>query len=93
MSSFTGPLGNRAAVHADEILKLNYIDTLTAYVRVSSSNENLEGYKIDYLIRLDKFDKTLYENKLRMADLGTFLICARTSNAYGHLIRKNPTFI
>jgi hypothetical protein len=43
VSSFTGPLGNWAADHADEIYKLDAIDALTAYVRVSFSNEDLEG--------------------------------------------------
>jgi len=35
VSSFTGTLGNWAADHADEIFKLDSIDALTAYVRVS----------------------------------------------------------
>jgi hypothetical protein len=43
VSSFTGSLGNWAAVHADEIYKLESIDALTAYIRVSFSNEDLEG--------------------------------------------------
>ena len=41
--SFTGHSGNWAADHTDEILKLDIIDALTAYVRVSFSNEDLEG--------------------------------------------------
>ena len=43
VSSFTGSLGNWAADHADEIFKLDSIDALTTYVRVSFSNEDLEG--------------------------------------------------
>jgi hypothetical protein len=34
VSSFTGPLGNWAADHANEIFRLYSIDALTAYVRV-----------------------------------------------------------
>ena len=37
VSSFTGTLGNWAADHSDEIFKLDSIDALTAYVRVSFS--------------------------------------------------------
>ena len=46
VSSFTGPFGNWAADHADEIFRLDSIDALTAYVRVSFSNEDLEGKMI-----------------------------------------------
>jgi len=34
VSAFTGPLGNWADDHADEIFRLEFIDALTAYVRV-----------------------------------------------------------
>jgi hypothetical protein len=61
VSSFTGHLGNWAANHADEIFKLDRIDALTAYVRVSFSNEDLEGMHFYSLIKLDQFDKSLYE--------------------------------
>ncbi len=61
MSSFTGQLGNLAADHADEIFKLNPIDALTAYVRVSFSNEDLEEKKIYSLIELNLFDEILHE--------------------------------
>ncbi len=53
MSSFTGKLGNWAADHVDEIFQLKSIDALTAYVRVSFSNEDLEGEKLYSLIKLD----------------------------------------
>ena len=43
VSSFTGSLGNWAADHADEIFKIDSIDALTSYVRVSFSSEALEG--------------------------------------------------
>jgi hypothetical protein len=56
VSSFTGHLGNWDANHADEILKLDGIDALTAYVRVSFSNEDLEGNNSYSLIKLDQFD-------------------------------------
>ena len=39
--TFTGHLGDWAANHADEIFKLDIYDALTAYVRVSFSNELL----------------------------------------------------
>jgi hypothetical protein len=61
VSSFTGHLGNWAADHADEIFKLDSIDALTAYVRVSFSNEDLEGMNLYSLIKLDQFDKSLHE--------------------------------
>jgi hypothetical protein len=43
VSSFTGSLGNWAADHADEIYKLDSIDALTAYVRVSFFQRRLGG--------------------------------------------------
>ena len=43
VSSFTGSLGNWAADHADEIYKLDSIDALTAYVRVSFFQRGLGG--------------------------------------------------
>jgi hypothetical protein len=52
-------LGNWAADNADEILKLGNIDALTAYVRVSFSNEGLEGMNVYSLIELDQIDKSL----------------------------------
>ena len=61
VSSFTGSLGNWAADHADEIFKLDSIDALTAFVRVSFSNEDLEGKNLYSLIKLDQGDKTLHE--------------------------------
>jgi hypothetical protein len=61
VSSFTGHLGNWAGGHADEILKLDNIDSLTAYVRVSFSNDDLEGMKLYVLIKLDQFDKSLHK--------------------------------
>jgi hypothetical protein len=60
--SFTGHLGNLAAYHADEILKLDNIDALTVYVRVSFRNEDLEGIYLYSLIKLDHFDKPLHED-------------------------------
>jgi hypothetical protein len=44
--SFTGSLGNWAADHADEIFKLDSIDALTTYARVSFSNGDLEDKNI-----------------------------------------------
>ena len=41
--SFTGSLGHWAADHADEIYKLDSIDALTAYVRVSFFQRGLGG--------------------------------------------------
>jgi len=61
VSSFTGHLGNWAADHADEILKLANIDALTAYIRVSFSNEDLESMNLYSLIKLNQFDKSLRE--------------------------------
>ena len=61
VSSFTGHQGNWAAYHADEILKLDSIYALTAYVRVSFSNGDLEGMNLYSLIKLDQFDKSLRE--------------------------------
>ena len=43
VSSFTGSLGNWAADHSEEIIRLDSIDALNAYVRVSFSNDDLEG--------------------------------------------------
>ncbi len=51
VSSFTGQLGNWAADHADKIFKVNFINALTAYVRVSFSDENLEGKFLYTLIK------------------------------------------
>ena len=39
VSFFSGPLGNWAYDHVDEIFRLDSIDALTAYVCVSFSNE------------------------------------------------------
>ena len=61
MSSFTEHLGNWAADQADQICKLDNIDALTAYVRVSFSNKDLEGVNLYSLHKLDQFDKFLYE--------------------------------
>jgi hypothetical protein len=47
-------LGNWAADNADEILKLGNIDALTAYVRVSFSNEGLEGMNVYSLIEFNR---------------------------------------
>ena len=62
VSSFTGHLGNWAANHDDEILKLESIDALNAYVRVNFSNEDLEGMNLYSLIKLDQYDKYLNEH-------------------------------
>ena len=43
VSPFTGQWGNWAAYHDDDSFKLDNIDALTAYVRVSFCNKNLEG--------------------------------------------------
>jgi hypothetical protein len=61
VSSFTGRLGNWAAGHVDKIFQLKSINALTAYVRVSFSNEDLEGKKVYSLIKLDQSDKSLHE--------------------------------
>ncbi len=61
VSSLMGQLGKSAANHAEEIIKLNSIDALTAYVRVSFTNKDLEGKKIYTLIKLDRSDKSLHE--------------------------------
>ncbi len=61
VSSFTGSLGNWAANHADEVFKLSSIDALTAFVRVSFSNRDLEGKNLYSLIKLDQGDKSLHE--------------------------------
>ena len=42
-------------------VELDSIDALTAYVRVSFSNVNLEGKNLDSLIKLDQIDKSLHE--------------------------------
>jgi len=62
VSSFRGHLGSWAADHADEIFKLDNIDALTAYVRVSFFNEDLECIYLYSLIKLDHFDKPLHED-------------------------------
>jgi len=61
VSSFTGSLGNWAVDHADEILKLDSIDALTGYVRISFSHEDLEGKNLYSLIKLDQIGKSLHE--------------------------------
>ena len=61
MSSFKGHLGNWAADLAGEIFKLDNIDALTAYVRVSFSTEDLEGIKLYSLNKLDQFDKFFHD--------------------------------
>ena len=61
VSSFTGSLGHWAADHADENYKLDSIDALTAYDRVSFSNEDLEGKNLYSLIKLGPVDKSLHE--------------------------------
>ena len=50
-----------AADLADEIFKLDNIDALTAYVRVSFFNEDLEGTSLVSLTKLDQFDKSLHK--------------------------------
>ena len=49
------------ANHADEIFKLESIDALTAYDRVSFSNEDLEGMNLYSLVKFYQFDKSLHE--------------------------------
>jgi hypothetical protein len=61
VSSLTGHLGNLTADHADEILKLDSIDALTAYVRVVFFNEDLEGKDVYSLIKLNQHEKSLRE--------------------------------
>ena len=61
VSSFTESLGNWAADHANEIFKLDSIDALTTYVRVSFSNEDLEGKNLYSLIKLNQAYKSLRE--------------------------------
>jgi hypothetical protein len=61
VSSFTGSLGNLATGHADKIFKLESIDALTTYVRVSFCNEDLEVKNFYSLIKLDQVDKSLHE--------------------------------
>ena len=60
MSSFTGSFGNWAADHADEIFKLDSIDSLTTFVRVIFSNEDVEGKNLYSMIKLDQGDKSLH---------------------------------
>jgi len=59
VSSFTGSLGNSAANQSYEICKLDSIDALTAYVRVSFSNKDLEGKNLYSLIKLNQRNKSL----------------------------------
>ena len=61
VSSFTASLGNWDADHTDKIFKLDSIDALTAYVRVSFSNEDSEGKNLYSLIKLDQIGKSLHE--------------------------------
>ena len=61
VSSFTGSLGNWADGHVDEIVKLDSIDALTAYVRIILSNEDLEDKNLCSLIKLDQMDKYLHD--------------------------------
>jgi hypothetical protein len=51
-------LGRRPCI---EIFGLDFIDALTAYVRVSFSNEDLEGKNLYIFIKLDQIDKFLRE--------------------------------
>ena len=51
VSTFTGHLGNLAADQANKIFLLDNIDASTAYVRVSFSNEDLEGMNLYFLIK------------------------------------------
>ena len=50
VSSFTGHSGKWAADHGDKIFRLDNIDALAAYVRVSFSNEDFEGMDLYSLI-------------------------------------------
>ena len=61
VSSLAGSLSNWAVDHADEIFKLDSNDALTTYIRVSFSNKDLEGKKLNSLIKLDQVDKSLHE--------------------------------
>ena len=54
-------MGNWAANHADDIIKLDMIDELTAFVRVNFSNEDLEGMSSYSRIILYRFDKSLHD--------------------------------
>ena len=47
--------------HAIQILKLDNIDAVTAYVRVSFSNEDLESKNLYSLIKIDKLNKSLHK--------------------------------
>ena len=61
VASFTGSLVNWVADHTDDIFKLDSIDALTAYVRVSFSNEDLESKILYPLIKLDQTYRPLRE--------------------------------
>ncbi len=61
VSTFTGHLGNWDADHAEDIFKLDSIDALTAYVRVSFSNEDLKGKNVYTPIKSNQCDKSLHE--------------------------------
>ena len=61
VSSFTESLGDWAAAHANEIFKLDSIDALTAYVRISFSNEDLVGKMLYSLFKLHQIDNSLHE--------------------------------
>ena len=61
VSFFTGSLGNWVADHSDEVVELDSIDALIAYVRVSFSNEDLEGKNLYSLLKSDQVDKSLHE--------------------------------
>ena len=61
VSFLMGNLGNWVANHADETFKLESIDALTANIRASLSNADLEGMNLYSLINLDHFDKSLHE--------------------------------
>ena len=54
-------MSNWVASHSDEIFRLDSIDALNAYVRVSFSKEDLEGKNSYSLIKLYQIDKSLHE--------------------------------
>jgi len=54
VSSLTGQLENWGEDHADEIFLLNNVDALTAHLRVSFSNLDLEGKKLYSHIEFEK---------------------------------------
>ncbi len=56
VSYFTEQLGDWVADHVDEIFKLNSVDALTAYVRVSFSDGDLKETILYSLIKLHEFD-------------------------------------